>query len=454
MSFEQPDNLNSLENKRESTNLERHLENLLSHYKRINEGEEGIIGLIDLNEYEPEALQEFFGADVLKEIGSDRRLAVKMLKVYIDGRRAVDEGNLQKEAREVLIKGGITDVSIPRVYYNDELEITSSSLRAELESDDVHLKNNKAGIILMDLISGQDISDYMLKEVVKRNADLQEFQDETILDSLDYKNLESIVGISLGQQHISDQEDAYTQKKKEKENDKLLVNFLSRTDFILNPEILNRLENALRVLHKAGIYHRDLHKRNVMFNNTEEGTLDKVHIIDFGKSIKTKDTSKDDVYIEDDIIYKEDEYLIRTLKSLTRPRDDQEKEAYFTSLSRTLSSIKQNDKRSKDYNKFSSSTRKKIENLHNKKNPLEVMKKIENLIIDFSNSMVSDTSSEQNFNLQLALWNELLSQAPESKQHILNSLRELQKRTSSRSPYFNNQIVHLIQYIEEGKTIS
>lgn len=453
MSFEHSDHLYSVENKRESTEFERHLEDLLSHYKRINEGEEGIIALIDLNEYEPEALQEFFGEDVLKEIGSDKRLAVKMLKVYIDGRRAIEEGNLQKEAREALVEGGVTDVLIPRVYYNDELEITSPALRAELESDDVHLKDNKAGIILMDLVPGQDISDYILKEVVKRNPDLQEFQDPTTLDSLDYRNLESIVGIALGQQHISDQEDAYSQKQKEKENDKLLVNFLSRTDFILNPEILSRLENALWVLHKAGIYHRDLHKRNLMFNNTKEGNLDKVYIIDFGKSVKTRDTSKDDVYIEDDTIYKEDEYLIRTFKSLTRPRSDQEKEAYFASLANPLNAIKQSEKRKKDYSKFSSSITKKLDSLSNSKKPQEVMKKIDNLITEFSNVVYSETTSEQNFNLQLALWHELVSQAPESVPYILISLRDIQKRNSNRSPYFNNQVVSLIEYIEEEKKL-
>ncbi len=451
-SNESVDNLqpiSSAENNQESKKLEKHLEYLLSHYKRINEGAEGIIGLIDLNEYQPEDLKNFFGEEVLNEIGSDKRLAVKMLKVYIDGRRAVEEGNLQKHAREALLQAGITNVSIPKVYYNDELEIASPLLRAELESDEVHLRDNKAGIILMDLIPGQDLSDFLLKETIKRHPDLKEYQDEDILNLMDYKNLESIVAIGLGQQHISDQEDAYIQRQKEKQNDKLLVNFLGKTDFILNPEILSRLESSLRVLHKAGIYHRDLHKRNLMFSNTSDGNLDQVYIIDFGKSIETKSTSRDDIYIEDDTIYKDDEYLIRTYKSLTRPRSDQEREAYFATLARPLFAIQQNEKYKKSYEKFLTSSSKKLDSLKDGKKSQEVINKIDRMILDFSNSVISETASQENFNLQLALWNELATQVPDSFQYIVDSLKEVQKRNSNRSPYFYNQVAHLISYLQE-----
>lgn len=439
------------ENNLESKEFERHLEDLLIHYKRINEGAEGIIGLIDLNEYDSEDLKNFFGEEVLDEIGVDKRLAVKMLKVYIDGRRAVEEGNLQKNAREALLQAGITDVSIPKVYYNNELEITSPTLRAELESDEVYLKDNKVGIILMDLIPGQDLSDFLLKETIKRHPDLKEYRDQDVLDSMDYKNLESIVAIGLGQQQISDQEDAYIQRQKEKQNDKLLINFLSKTDFILNPEILNRLEKALPVLHKAGIYHRDLHKRNLMFSNTTDGNLEQVYIIDFGKSIETKSTSRDDIYIEDDIIYKEDEYLLRIYKSLTRPRSDQEKEAYFLTLARPLLAIQQNEKLKKSYVSFFIKSQKKLESIKEGKDYQQVIKKIDRMIQDFSNSVISETASQENFNLQLALWNELATQDPDSIRYIIDSLKEVQKRNSNRSPYFYNQVAHLISYLEENQ---
>lgn len=71
------------------------------------------------------------------------------------------------------------------------------------------------------------------------------------------------------------------------------------------------------------------------------------------------------------------------------------------------------------------------------------------MILDFSNSVISETASQENFNLQLALWNELATQVPDSFQYIVDSLKEVQKRNSNRSPYFYNQVAHLISYLQE-----
>lgn len=432
----------------EKNDFEKHLEDLLSNYRRINEGQEGIIALVDLSQYSDETLKEFFGDDILQEIGNnDRRLAVKMLKVYGTSYRAIEEGNLQRKGRESLLEDGINDVTIPRVYYSNELKITSPKLRKALESENIELTDNKVGILLMDLLPGDDIETHLFKEVVKRHPDLEEFRQN--LEGMPRENLVSLVITSLGLNELTGHEDLYTHRKKTVENMKILVNFLSRKDYVLNPKIISGIEKGIDSLHHHHVYHRDLHGRNVMISD-EGATEPKVFIIDFGKSLETTETSLEDIYSDNgEDVYINDKFLVNALKPLTKHREQDEREKFFSLLERPLGTVKGSTKLSQPYEDLTKILGSQIERLMIQKTHAKVIEKIEKLIGDFSDSVFKDTFSEENFNLRLSLWNELKNNYPEALPHILSYLQTLDQKNSKRSPYIQNQVKHLIDYMRK-----
>lgn len=72
------------------------------------------------------------------------------------------------------------------------------------------------------------------------------------------------------------------------------------------------IKEFIEKMHETGIYHRDLHNRNIMI----ECTGGKPVIIDFGKSTNTKQTGyTENPYIENNIIYDNDLESLKNIKA-------------------------------------------------------------------------------------------------------------------------------------------
>jgi len=108
---------------------------------------------------------------------------------------------------------------------------------------------------------------------------------------------------------------------------KALLRRLRGNKFI-KPEFFEAMENSVRILNRAGFYHRDLHPSNVML------TDDSIWIIDFGYSKYDPKKSEDDPYEEfkfgTNLSFSRDEGLLAFLEPFvdkTREQLDEEREA-------------------------------------------------------------------------------------------------------------------------------
>jgi len=68
------------------------------------------------------------------------------------------------------------------------------------------------------------------------------------------------------------------------ENIKKMIGYLAKTDFVLPDTILKRVQNTVDLLHQHNFFHRDLHEKNIMLTERDDGGIDEVFLIDFGLS--------------------------------------------------------------------------------------------------------------------------------------------------------------------------
>ena len=68
-----------------------------------------------------------------------------------------------------------------------------------------------------------------------------------------------------------------------------LFTYLQKHDFVLDPEIIARVEKTINALNQNGFYHNDLTERNMMLEFDPDGQMAGVYLIDFEKSGSEKD---------------------------------------------------------------------------------------------------------------------------------------------------------------------
>lgn len=329
-------------------NLEPDLENylkeeILNHATKINEGNAGVIGLIDLKEV-PAPLASILQQADKPKIKTDSRFATKILKVYQFG-AGRQEFAIQKRAYELINqKDSDKFVRIPKIYLYRQLNLKDDDgpLKNKLETEGIDVSSQKCELMLMDFVPGDDFGTYLYKEVVKNATDHELFNDAELLAfreeirtgkiSPDFAQLDEIVEILVGLKYSDENADLREQIKTEQENYLRIVNFLQQKKFRLDGEKFNKIRTTLNYLHKNGIYHRDLHERNIML--TYEPGSDRIadfYLVDFGEAIDTQ-TQSHEAYRDRDYIYRDDNFILNVCETLTKEPDELKREKVFKLL--------------------------------------------------------------------------------------------------------------------------
>ena len=228
-------------------NLDHELADILSNAELAGQGGSAFVFRVS-----GDRIPERFVAD-LNEIGEVTEIpagiAMKMLKVYTTGASDHELRMHQKAVSVLGDKAGNPEyASIPRVYFAHRAHFTEAE-RQELGSHGYRV-GSTVDVILMDFVEGRDLKELLAEQVMQRSegARPQEIQKTTDVDS-DFRYV-----------------------------------FLKKRGFTVHPVVADQLERTVRLLHAAGLYHRDLHEANVMIDGDPSSPDCRVHIIDFGSA--------------------------------------------------------------------------------------------------------------------------------------------------------------------------
>lgn len=451
--------------------IKKYIEEFLNNHHKINEGNEGIIAVVDSKTFDDKLFEKSLIQD------KEKKLALKMMKVYSSPKQAEQEARLQKAAHKIALEWtknrpeDLLEVSVPEVYFGGQVDLKSEKLIDQLEEEGVAVKNGKVGVILMDYVAGEDFATHLYSEVVKRHEPYEDhhltelkdllhiYLDTPIMrdDNKFFSILHSYVQRALhfnfpGGKAKDSKDREFEIRKIENENATKLRYFLAKNNFILDKKILDSLSAFLDTLHKNDIYHRDVHERNIMIENNVDGTK-RINIIDFGKAVSGK-VEPSEVYKDDnsDKIYVEDGYVARAYSILTKSLSEQEKNNFFVTLNSSLNVIKERNK--SEYENFRENIDEIASAYQEDNKSEEELEEIEEKIKEFAEKYIKDVYSENNFLLELAMWKETIDLNPNLANLIERHLHDvILKRQEKKIPYFGNQVRKLLEYIEAEKSV-
>lgn len=271
----EPININN-----EKESIESFLDEAIHQSPIIGSGRDGIVLKVNtknLSKQSSEAIKS-----INQEGGGEvNDFAIKILKIYRPGTGSI-EFDFQKKAYEILKKeAGCAKVPKPILLHTKHLS----------ESDILFLKNQNhaleedAEIILMDFVNGKDLATYIYDFILSVNG----YDDESILN-MSFLQKQSFISAILNFEQPQNNLDDFKNIISERDNLRKMINYLRKRKFVINQEVLTKIERAIEVLESNFIFHNDLHERNVMIDENGE-----VFIIDFGRSVNNKaDQEKDD----------------------------------------------------------------------------------------------------------------------------------------------------------------
>lgn len=307
--------------------LDQIAENLLLRSAKVNEGMNGIILKLDLQDIDPEF------AALAREKGIDltETRAVKILKVYLEG-RGKQEFEMQQRAYELLSQNPDEEALVPKPLFYRSFAPSEAAKERLRQMSGKAMSN--AEVILMDFVDGIDVATILAREaLVRRRPDIAHDAMDMPPDVATWTPQQILeeVGpylgfVAPGGKGKTEGEREFERMKVEIENSKKLYDYLSQNGFQMDPTIVTRLRRTLDKLHGAGYVHRDAHERNFMvagdYRAHEGGERrNTVYIIDFGTMAKVPgrySKGSEDAYVEGDHRFIQDEMVPTLLEAVTR----------------------------------------------------------------------------------------------------------------------------------------
>ncbi len=251
-----------------------------------------------------------------------------MLKIYSDTHAGQREAEIHRKAYAAISEDSELEARVPELNYCDEVTLAKEELKSRLESQGVGVSlDGSVEVILMDFIEGDDFATYLYREIAKRHPKLERlhevFEQGTIMP---YNQIVDQIGEALGSD-TSNGDILYAFHK-------AVADYLYKEGFTLDRDFLSSLKQATATLHNNKIFHNDLHERNVMMEETEQGM--RPVIIDFGRS--TGDIPET-ILERREAGMLDDGYLVNAYTKLTfspEERKKREQSAMFGSASRDL----------------------------------------------------------------------------------------------------------------------
>lgn len=296
------------------------LEALVSNSRYLDSGNNGVIRTMILKDA-PDNIKKIFKEETGED--SESEYAIKLLKIYSEG-LGEKEFLMQKKAYELIssLGDGKNFAKIPKPILYRKLEIKQEAVREMLKNDGISAPK-KVEILVMDMIEGEDLAKNLYKTIIRHGNN----QEESSLEHMPIEDLQAMVSHILDFHAPKNRIDAEAMNRVFRDNAKKIIPFLRKKGIdkpVLDPDIIEKLKNTINLLHNNGIYHRDLHERNVMLRDND-GERD-VFIIDFGSAVIAEKNSGNDIYEDGDKKLVNDEMIIHTYRELTLSRDENQKE--------------------------------------------------------------------------------------------------------------------------------
>lgn len=308
--FEAPQN--STPNEQEGP--ESVFETIIHRSPVVGSGKDGIILKVDTTTLDESVIEQLRSEGIDLEQGD---FAIKVIKIYRPG-TAQKEYDLHTKAYNILSK--IEDTAnIPKPILIKKCHINSV---------DSHFLNkygavleDEAEIIVMDFIDGKDIATIIYDYILEKNR-----YDDSMINNLDFDSKQEIVNNILQFTTPSNRvQGDFRDIISMRDNVRKLLDYLRSKNFSFDSAVLDQLKKSIEVLESNGIFHNDLHERNIMIDSNG-----KPYIIDFGKTV----TDRSDMASDDFAI-------IKRLESLKQRGDSMDDiENFKRSAERTLKSPK------------------------------------------------------------------------------------------------------------------
>lgn len=291
--------------------IDTRLEFFLQTCGKVNEGRRALIFRLNLQDV-PEDLER-----ALEERGTPLRqdTAVKVLKVYRAGdgareyARHLEVYNLFQGAQD---RDGLATIAAPILFR--DLTIRSERTRENLKAQGLEALGDSVEMILADYLEGKDLATVLFERVLVEHNKTAKDYEQVVIPS-DFASLHAQVGRILGfripgSKSRNERERRFEERKVELENAELVYRFLAQRGVRLQPQLVQRLENSIRLLWREGFRHNDLHERNVIVMGERGDLIESAEgaIIDFGE------TTRGDVDAEGEAL--DDFALVRNLKKL------------------------------------------------------------------------------------------------------------------------------------------
>jgi len=274
------------------TVLESHLETLLEkHTIYIGEGKEGMVVRLDLND-DPE-MQELAHIEAGEP---DKNKALKILKLYRPGqaKREYDRHlagyqaiqNLTPEEQKLY-------AHIPEPIMHGDINLSASSQK-HLENLHFTSKLDRAEVILMDYVQGNDLATTFYRWVHSNPPKGYDSIAKTV-NVNNFEDLRDFTSVALqfsrpGGKGGNDLDRQIEAHRVFRDNANRLYKYLDHTGFTLDEEIVKKIERTEKLIKEKGGGHPDQHERNYMISGNGQDQV--ITIIDFGDTIEAEDGTR------------------------------------------------------------------------------------------------------------------------------------------------------------------
>jgi tRNA A-37 threonylcarbamoyl transferase component Bud32 len=333
--FDNPLKTNNKEKELSPEAVEKIAETVLLHGEYANEGNNAVILQLPLEELKEQLPTESIKYLLPSEEGPNR-VASKVLRFFEAGKISQETAN-QERARQIIEEQDKETrakmAKVPRTYLHTDLQIKNPEVRQALRRFGVEIKGDKVGVMMMDYIEGADLMTYLFRKLLvvvpeeqtRHRAQIEHVKRQLEINpkTVTFEELHLAVKtfLSLESPRALDSDSQIL--RLDINNRKKVFEALQRYNIILDSEVYKKLELTLRILHENGLYHNDLHERNVMLELDEQGNILDVYLLDFDKASVRPNESLGG----DKAILKTYQLLSQTPEEIRREKHGQEVES-------------------------------------------------------------------------------------------------------------------------------
>lgn len=242
---------------------QEYFDNLLREGQELGSGNDGIVFLVK-------------GLDVSETVASHEGVAAKILKVYDPG-KGRKEAQMQHHAQQVLLRSAMSVAKIPDILQVGEQHLNNDTQNL-LKQRGAFLEGQMADVLIMEYIDGQTVAEQMYNFVLKNESE-SEYENGSFSTSQKLSKVAQLLAFEVPQVASLPEERESLRAQTQTRNDQKLLTYLKRHNFRFPSDMFDKLQNTIHWLHENGIFHNDLHIRNVMIDARGE-----IYLIDFGRS--------------------------------------------------------------------------------------------------------------------------------------------------------------------------